>query len=135
MGSYKRIEQCIAHYIAPRYRQVVEVGVGGNYHAAWYLASQGVKIICTDRAPRNGQGLLTVYRDDIFHPREELYRGADLIYAIRPGVEMVPPLIALAQRIGADLLVYHPGDELYGNGGEVVECGVPLHRYHPPSRT
>lgn len=129
MGSYKRIEQCIAHYIAPRYHQVVEVGVGGNYHAARYIASQGVTIICTDIAPRNGQGSLTVYDDDIFHPREHLYRGADLIYAIRPGVEMIPPMIALAKKIGADLLVYHPGDELYGNGGEVVECGVPLHRY------
>jgi uncharacterized UPF0146 family protein len=68
--------------------------------------------------------------DDIFHPREDLYRGAEVLYAIRPGVEMVPALIELARQVNADLLVYHPGDELYQDGGVVIECGIPLHRYH-----
>jgi len=66
----------------------------------------------------------------VFSPDEELYRRADLIYAIRPGVEMVPALIALASRTGADLLVYHLGNEIYGDGGEIIDCGVILHRYH-----
>jgi hypothetical protein len=32
-------------------------------------------------------------------------------------VEMVPPLIALAERIGADLLVYHLGTRSTGMAG------------------
>lgn len=74
---------------------------------------------------------LTVVTDDVFEPDIRLYEGADLIYAVRPGVEMVPPLIALADRIDSDLLVYHLGCEIYGgDGGEVVDCGpVLLHRY------
>jgi hypothetical protein len=43
---------------------------------------------------------------------------------------MVPPLITLAERTGTDLLVYHLGNEVYGTGGELIECGVILHRYH-----
>jgi hypothetical protein len=43
---------------------------------------------------------------------------------------MIPPLISLAGRINCDLLVYHLGFELFGNGGEKIECGVLLHRYY-----
>jgi hypothetical protein len=52
------------------------------------------------------------------------------MYAIRPAVEMVPALIALARRLDCDLIVYHLGFERYGNGGEIIDCGVILHRYH-----
>jgi hypothetical protein len=62
-----------------------------------------------------------------------LYEGADVIYAIRPAIEMVPPLLALAQEINSDLLVYHLGFELYENGGERIDCGVLLHRYFTAS--
>jgi len=78
---------------------------------------------------------MAVARDDVFSPDTGLYQGADLIYAIRPGVEMVPALIALAERTGADLLVYHLGNEVYGTGGEIVDCGVILRRYHSGNRT
>ena len=43
---------------------------------------------------------------------------------------MIPPLIALAQQVNCDLLVYHLGFESYGKGGERIDCGVLLHRYH-----
>ena len=61
--------------------------------------------------------------------------GADLVLAIRPGVEMVPPLIALARRCDCDLLVYHLGDEVYLDGGERIPIeGAILHRYHRGGR-
>lgn len=41
---------------------------------------------------------------------------------------MIPPLIALAEKTGCDLLVYHLGFEIYGAGGERIDCGVTLHR-------
>ncbi len=130
MRPYKRIERCIALYIIPRYSVVVEVGVGTNFAVAGALSEAGIRVTCTDIAPRTPPSSeICVVQDDIFQPRESVYRGADLIYSIRPGVEMVPPMIRLAHQLDVDLLVYHLGNELYGRGGEVIECGVPLHRY------
>jgi hypothetical protein len=129
MSPYKRIERQIGEYIAARYHRVVEVGIGNAPEAARVIAAEGGAITATDIRPVEADGI-HVIRDDIFSPDESLYRGADLLYAIRPGVEMVPPLVALARRVNADLLVYHLGNEIYGDGGEIVDCGVVLHRYH-----
>jgi uncharacterized UPF0146 family protein len=130
MGEYKRIERLIGEYIGRNYRSVVEVGAGGNLTAARLIRDAGVPIRCTDIRPVPPDDGIPVVQDDIFSPDEGLYRGADLVYAIRPGVEMVPPLIAIAMRTGADLLVYHLGNEIYGDGGEILDIGVVLHRYH-----
>jgi len=129
MRSHKRIERCIARYLASRYRRVVEVGIGTNTDVAAMLHSAGVGVVATDRyLPQDLP--VPVVVDDIFDPTESLFRGAGAIYALRPGVEMVPPMIALARRVSADLLVYHLGGEVYGDGGEVIDCGVILHCYH-----
>ncbi|MDV4343894.1 hypothetical protein HL657_12095 [Methanoculleus sp. YWC-01] len=130
MCRYKHIERSIGEYIAGRYRRAVEVGIGNNPEAARLLKAAGILMLCTDIRPGIRHDGLTVVTDDVFEPDLRLYAGADLIYAVRPGVEMVPPLIALAGRVNSDLLVYHLGCEIYGDGGEVVDCGpVLLHRY------
>jgi len=138
MGGHKHIETCIGTYIASRYRSAVEVGIGKNTVAARIIRDEGGKIRCTDirnTVPDDG---LDFFVDDIFEPDLLLYARADVIYAIRPGIEMIPPLCSLAQQIGADLLVYHLGFEQYGDGGEKLDCGVVLHRYYscekPPKR-
>jgi uncharacterized UPF0146 family protein len=130
MGPYKRIERLIGDYIGRNYRCAVEIGVGENLVAARIIRDAGVSIRCTDIRPVPSENGIPIAKDDIFSPKEGLYSGADLLYAIRPGVEMVPPLIALAEKTGADLLVYHLGNEIYGTGGELVDCGVILHRYY-----
>jgi len=130
MGPYKRIERLIGDYIGRNYRCAVEIGVGENLVAARILRDAGVSIRCTDIMPVPPEPGISIVTDDIFSPSESLYTGADLLYAIRPGVEMVPPLIALAENMGADLLVYHLGNEIYGTGGDIVDCGVILHRYY-----
>ena len=71
--------------------------------------------------------------DDVFSPDINLYKGADVIYAIRPAIEMIPPLLALARTLDCDLIIYHLGFESYGNGGEKIDCGVLLHRYYKAS--
>ena len=58
--------------------------------------------------------------DDCVEPRLSLYEGVEVIYAVRPGLEIVPALISLAERVCADLVVYHLGFEVYMDGGEVV---------------
>lgn len=129
MGSYKRIEKCVGDYIASHYRGPVEVGVGNNPGAAELIHAAGIPVRCTDIRERIVPEGVVFRIDDVFEPDLSIYSGADVIYAIRPAIEMLPPLIALAQRLGCDLLVYHLGFETYENGGETIDCGVLLHRY------
>ena len=130
MSTPHRTEQEIGRYIAKHYRNVVEVGVGNNFDAAQVIHEAGVGIVCTDvreREPREG---IRFVRDDVTCPQKDLYRGVDCIFAIRPGEEMMLPLVALAAEVGADLLVYHLGFEIYEDGGEIIRVGrVVLHRY------
>lgn len=133
-GAIKRIERVVGHYVGARYHDVVEVGIGRNFTAAEVIASSGAQVRAVDiRA--TGDGPISVVWDDVFSPTLSLYEGADLVLAIRPGVEMVPPLIALARRCDCDLLVYHLGDEVYLDGGERIPIeGAILHRYHRGGR-
>lgn len=130
MDGYKHIETCIGRYIAGKYARAVEVGIGKNPGAARILADEHRLLLATDVKSVPVPDGIPFAVDDIFAPDLSRYRGADVIYAIRPAVEMVPPLIALAEKTGCDLIVYHLGFETWGDGGETIDCGVLLHRYH-----
>ena len=129
MGSYKHIETCIGEYLVKHYTNAVEVGIGKNVEVARILHDAGRSVRSTDIRDVPVPEWLIFVTDDIFSPDISFYRGVDLIYAIRPAIEMIPPLLALARTINCDLLVYHLGFESYGNGGETIDCGVILHRY------
>lgn len=131
MSSYKHIEEAIGRFIGMRYRRCVEVGYGGNIVAASIIQRMGGSILCVDRKSFPPAGTIRTAVDDITDPDLRLYRGADCIYAIRPGIEMMPDLIELAATFGSDLLIYHLGCEIYLDGAERIDCGVILHRYHP----
>ncbi|MDD1677378.1 MAG: hypothetical protein LUQ40_06550 [Methanomicrobiales archaeon] len=130
MDAYKRIELLIGTYISRNYRNAVEIGVGKNFDVARLLRRSGVGVRCTDIKPMPEEPGIPTCIDDIFSPDRSLYEAADLLYAVRPAIEMVPPMIRLSQELQCDLLVYHLGFELYGDGGELIDCGVVLHRYH-----
>jgi uncharacterized UPF0146 family protein len=130
MDNHKHIETCIGNYIASNYTRAIEIGIGRNEEAAKIVSSIGSLIRCTDIKALGISGDLHFSRDDIFSPDISLYTGADVMYSVRPAVEMIPPLIELAARINADLIVYHLGFESYENGGEIIDCGVILHKYH-----
>ncbi|OPY37933.1 MAG: hypothetical protein A4E35_00988 [Methanoregula sp. PtaU1.Bin051] len=130
MAGYKHIERCIGDYIARHYAEPVEIGVGGNMESACIIRNAGRRMRCTDIKnilPPEG---VEFYQDDIFNPVLSRYEGADVLYAIRPAEETIPPMIALAERLSCDLIVYHLGFESFGDGGEIIDCGVLLHRYH-----
>ncbi|MDO9324653.1 MAG: UPF0146 family protein [Methanoregula sp.] len=133
MGDYKHIEKCMGNYILSHYASAIEIGIGRNEEAAHIVRNAGGLILCTDVKPLDLTGDLPFSQDDIFSPDISLYTGAEVMYAIRPAPEMIPPLIELAERVNADLIVYHLGFESYGNGGEIIDCGVLLHRYHTRS--
>jgi uncharacterized UPF0146 family protein len=129
MVDYKSIEERIAEYLAGQYKSAVEVGIGRNTTTAEILAEKGVDVCATDiRECPECPVFFT--RDDITSPDLSIYSGRELIYSVRPGVEMVPDLIKTAKAAGADLIVYHLGNEIYENGGEIIDCGVILHRYY-----
>jgi len=130
MGGYKHIEECIFNYISKKYQDVVEIGIGNNFEVASCLLKAGLKVLGTDVVQKSNNPPVPFAVDDIFEPETGLYMGADLLYAIRPGPEMVPPAIDLAKKINCDLLVYHLGNEIYGDGGRIVDCDIVLHCYH-----
>ena len=102
----------LAEFIAENYRGcVVEVGVGYFADVALGLQARGLDVVLTDKEERFLGGL-RVEKDDIFSPRLELYRGASLLYSIRPPLELQLAMGLLAAKIGADVLVRPLMDEV-----------------------
>ncbi len=102
----------LAEFIAKNYSgRVVEVGVGYFPHIARMLVDLGLDVILTDREERYLEGM-KVEKDDIFSPQMEIYQGADLIYSIRPPLEMQLALAGLAAWVGADVIVRPLQDEV-----------------------
>ena len=102
----------LVEFIAENYSgRVVEVGAGFAAEVALGLRARGLDVALTDKEERL-LGSLRVEKDDIFSPRLELYRGASLIYSIRPPLEMQLAMGMLALQIGADVLVRPLMDEV-----------------------
>ena len=130
MAGYKHIERLVGTYVASHYRHPVEIGVGNNPEAAALINAAGIPVLCTDIKTVSLPQGITFIRDDIFAPDAAVYAGTDVLYSIRPAGEMIPPMIDLARALDCDLLVCHLGFETFGDGGEIIDCGVVLHRYY-----
>ena len=136
MNCHKGIEESIYTYLKdyPRKTKFVEIGIGNNTLCAEKLAADGFSVRASDirsGLPIDESSGIVFRSDDIFEPDLDFYRGADLIYSIRPGIEMVPSMISIAKAVDCDLIVYHLGCEIYGSGGEIIDIGdVILHRYN-----
>ncbi|WFN33528.1 hypothetical protein L1S32_06605 [Methanogenium sp. S4BF] len=130
MGNYKHIEERFSRYIIGNYHSAAEIGVGRNFTVAELVARAGVAVRTTDVFPQQPPETIPFLRDDVCAPDTAWYRGTELIYAVRPGIEMVPCIIALARSVNADCIIYHLGNEIYERGGRIIDCGVVLHQYH-----
>lgn len=127
--SVNQIEKTVGVYIRDHYHSAVEIGFGGRTIAAEILKDADIPILCTD-VHGYPQNRVPAVVDDVFSPTISYYENAEVLYAIRPGCEMIPPMMELARQTGADLIVYHLGFELYENGGETIDLGnILLHRY------
>ncbi len=101
----------LVDFILERYSgKVVEVGVGKATEVSAEL-SQKLDLMATDLVGGQENGL-GIVGDDIFSPRKELYKGASLIYAIRPPLELQLAMGRLAQEIGAEVIVRPLADEV-----------------------
>ena len=130
MGPHKHIEKVIGRYIASRYHSCAEIGVGRNFETALTILNCGGTVLCTDIRYPDVTVDVPFRIDDLYAPDFSLYRDVEVIYSLRPGEEMMPSLIRLAQKTNSDLIVYHLGFEIYGDGGELLDCSVVLRRYH-----
>ena len=87
------------------------MGVGYFADVALGLQARGLDVVLTDKEERLLGGL-RVEKDDIFSPRLELYRGASLLYSIRPPLELQLAMGLLASKVGAEVLVRPLMDEV-----------------------
>lgn len=100
----------LADFILQNYPgKVVEVGAGFVADVALRLTP--LRLVITDREKRDLEGI-PVQADDIFSPSLEIYRGASLIYSLRPPLEVQLAMGDVARQAGADLLVLPLGDEI-----------------------
>ncbi|BAW31728.1 MAG TPA: UPF0146 family protein [Methanothermobacter sp.] len=84
------------------YDKVVEVAVGRFFKVAEYLQKHSmIDLILTDIKPSHPN----IIADDITKPNLEIYKGASLIYSIRPPLELHEHLIKVAVKVQAKLLI------------------------------
>jgi uncharacterized protein len=95
----------LSDYIIVNYKnasRIVEVGVGRFPLVALTLQEHlNMDIIMTDIKPYHDQ----VVVDDITNPDLNLYKGASLIYSLRPPEELQQHIKEVAESVGADLIL------------------------------
>ena len=94
----------LSEYIVSRYRNAVEIGIGHFPDIAFDLLGRRVRVFATDITQFRYEGLKVIV-DDITEPDIPVYQGSDLIYSIRPPMELVPYMKRIAGKISADLVV------------------------------
>jgi len=110
----------LAEYISARYRgRVVEIGIGWNFRVAELLAKSGLKVVATDMREIDVPEFIEFYVDDVMYPDLSIYEGANLIYSLRPPLELYPYIVRIAKAVGADCLIRPFGNE-FSNEGRLV---------------
>jgi len=111
MSSLRGAED-LAEFIGQNYQgRIVEVGAGRVLDVARLLLARGLEVVLTDREERQLDNIC-IEKDDIFAPRMELYRGASLLYSIRPPLELQIAMGDVAAQVGADVLIRPLQDEV-----------------------
>ncbi|UUX91762.1 UPF0146 family protein [Methanoplanus endosymbiosus] len=129
MVCYKDIEAGIADYLSDNYSSAIEIGIGRNPDVAAALKERGVDVSAVDIRKYSDDYGIEFNCDDVYSPDLTLYADKEVIYSVRPGIEMIPSMISIADKVGSDLIVYHLGCEIYMDGGEIIDCGVILRKY------
>lgn len=120
METCRRIEGLV-EFIADRYADAAEIGIGHFPDVAFALTNRGVNIFATDIRPFNYEGIKVIV-DDVTLPDLSLYDGINLIYSMRPPPELIPYLIRLAKTISVDLIV-KPLSSEYIDGWRLIRNG------------
>jgi hypothetical protein len=113
----------LAAFMASQYRSAVEIGFGGVVDVALTLRKQGLRIRAGDIRPYLVKGLPT-FVDDITSPNLKFYQGAEVLYAIRPPLELVSYIRSAAAAVFADAIIKPLADEFPGGRMEGHGNGV-----------
>lgn len=109
------VAQTLATLIQHNYlTTIVEVGCG-RYSATAQALRPFFKVIATDILERQDvdNRMKPIYaKDDIRSPDLRLYRGVNLVYSVRPPLEIQPSIVDLSERLGADALIKPFGSEI-----------------------
>lgn len=125
----------IAEYIARcADGRVVEVGVGHRLEMVRLLTQMGIEVVATDVRPSSHEVLM----DDVCAPNVRLYRGASVVYSLRPPPELWVPIARAAAGVGAQLIIRPFGSEsvdlstIYAKRRTVSAKGVRLMHFTEP---
>ena len=110
----------LVEYVRENYSRaskIVELGVGSRIDVAENIKKHLplTEVLVTDKDEAWVRKHITSHvravADDVMFPQTPIYQNASLVYSIHPPFEIVEPMVALAGRIGADLLVVPRSDE------------------------
>jgi len=110
----------LVEYVRENYSRaskIVELGVGSRIDVAErikkHLPLAEVLVMDNDEASvrRHVTSPVRAVADDVMSPQMPIYKDATLVYSIQPPLEIVGPMVELAGRVGADLLVVPRLDE------------------------
>jgi hypothetical protein len=79
--------------------------VGNFWDVATFLANSGFEVIATDVKKLSPPEGVSFYMDDITNPRMEIYKGAALIYSIRPPPELFKYIVGVSINVGSDCII------------------------------
>jgi uncharacterized UPF0146 family protein len=115
VDKHECVTEVLTEFIKNNYsKMIVEVGCGRFSAVAVALrpfftvrATDLLEIDAVDRR------LAPIYvKDDVTCPALHVYQGASLIFSSRPPLEIQPNILALSERIGADVLIKPFGSEI-----------------------
>ncbi|SRR6266705_5175815 len=128
----------LVEYVRENYSRaskIVELGVGSRIDVAEKIKKRLplAEVLVTDKdeawVRRHKMGQVRAVADDVMFPQTPIYQDASLLYSIHPPFEILAPMVDLAGRIGADLLVVARSDEqeMFHDGWrKLVKNGRPL---------
>ncbi|MBP1911612.1 UPF0146 family protein [Thermococcus stetteri] len=100
-----------ADFIASRIPagKVVELGIGFQFKVALKLKELGFQVLAVDWNERAVEAAreagIEAFRDDLFNPRFDLYRGVRALYSVRPTPEIVRPILELGEKLGVPVFI------------------------------
>jgi uncharacterized protein len=110
----------LVEYVRENYSRaakIVELGVGSRIEVAEKIKKSLplAEVLVTDKdetwARKHKTGEVRAVADDVMFPQTPIYENASLVYSIHPPFEIVAPMVDLAEKIGADLLVVPRSEE------------------------
>jgi uncharacterized UPF0146 family protein len=110
----------LVEYVRENYSRaskIVELGVGSRIDVAEKIKKSLplAEVLVTDKdeawVRQHTTSRIRAVADDVRFPQTPIYQHASLLYSIHPPFEIVEPMVLLARRIGADLLVVPRSDE------------------------